>query len=134
MCVFAIGKQGMAKKYFCKPETMFCRPKQCLARPPQTGNKGLEKNLIEFYVDGIEIGDNPIGRAAKRCPNVSFWYRKARNDQKKVPASRQPRKMAKHVKIGLNGSPSELLGRLLYQNAQFFEPYTHVIEILRQTP
>ena len=39
--------------------------------------------MIEFYVDGIEIGDNPIGRGAERCPNVCFCYRKARNGQKK---------------------------------------------------
>ena len=39
--------------------------------------------MIEFYVDGIEIGDNPIGGGAERCPNVCFCYRKARNGQKK---------------------------------------------------
>ena len=38
--------------------------------------------MIEFYVDGIEIGDNPIGRGAERCPNVCFCYRKARNGKK----------------------------------------------------
>ena len=46
------------------------------------------KKLIEFYVDGIEIGDNPLGGWHVRCSNVSFCYRKARNDQKKAPAGR----------------------------------------------
>ena len=30
-----------------------------MAQPYKT--KGLKKNVIEFDVDGIEIGDNPIG-------------------------------------------------------------------------
>ena len=42
--------------------------------------------MIEFDVDGIEIGDNPIGRGAERCPNVCSGYWKARNGQKKAPA------------------------------------------------
>ena len=40
----------------------------------------------------------------------------------------------KNVKIGLNGSPSELFGRLLYQNAQKNKIYNHVMEIWRQNP
>ena len=29
--------------------------------------------MIEFYVDGIEIGDNPIGRGAEMCKKTMFF-------------------------------------------------------------
>ena len=61
--------------------------------------KVSKQKLIEFYVDGIEIDDNPIGRGAERCPNVCFCYKKSRNGQKKALAvSRQPRNTQKTSK------------------------------------
>ena len=55
--------------------------------------------MIEFYVDGIEIGDNPIGGGAEGCSNVCSGYWKARNGQKK--GTRRVKKIAKNIKIGL---------------------------------
>ena len=86
--------------------------------------------MIEFYVDGIEIGDNPIGRGAERCPNVSFCYRKARNDQKN--GARRPRKIPKNIKIFTKRSSVGALGTSLIPKCTVLKPCMHVIEILRQ--
>ena len=89
-----------------------------------------KKTLIEFYVDGIEIGDNLLGGWHERCSNVSFCYMKARNGQKKAPADR--RKWQKTPKSSRNGHSWVEMGRRPYQNDQKNKINKTPIELLRQ--
>jgi len=47
------------------------RKLKSMAQPYKT--KVLKKKKIEFYDDGIEIGDNPIGRGAERCEEKAVF-------------------------------------------------------------
>jgi len=58
------------------------------------------KKLIEFYVDGIEIGDNPIGGGAEEVPEGLFSLYNIKKSQNLLKSEGlKVRKIVKNIKV-----------------------------------
>ena len=64
--------------------------------------------MIEFYVDGIEIGDNPIRGRNREVPEYVFWLLESKEWPKK--GTRRVEEIAKNIKIGLKRVPVRAIG------------------------